>query len=302
MGFEEFVYSLPVWGILIMAFGPPVLVVLAFLPVQKYIKREESSEKIRVQLLGFASTALIFSIGFSTSSIWAQTSSSAAAARSLYSAESNLIDQVAFDSGPNQASQLTNLMTTFNEQIESEKSVPPLGTPTPALATGEEITSLVKNVASTSGNAPGLIDAVTAFQLSVQDFFANKTFGFPPTLVSIFFLSMVVAYLMVIFPHPEAGKLGTRTYVGVGVFLIGLIQLPLWTLNTRWFRDRYITQSFGGRYQNQFWQETGFFVVVLTLVLVSGVGFHTYNQIKMRGTTQKKSGSSESSLEDLEAP
>ena len=233
MWLENFFYVFPVWACLAVAFIPAAITALVVRPFAKTLVEDQGTTVLRDRVFGLASTAFVFVVALSTNTLWTQDIDVATAAREMVVSSQELVLQVDREELPNEDEIIEALNGFLRAVNESETQIGPLlGYP--------EVTDALKEVRALIFANPDLIDneglMESAIKQLVQDrgdyLSALNQPGVPDILwIAVVVLGLLLIATFALYPMARSRRFGT-TATAVAVFAVGLIQLPMWFLNS----------------------------------------------------------------------
>lgn len=268
MWLEDLLYVLPWWVFILIAFVPPMVVALGMRGWADHADPGKSATTIRTTLLSLASTALVFSVSFSTNTLWSQDTAIAAAARQSNIATSALLDEL--DDGSDDASvaEVADLLDRYEAEVQLAdlRLTPVSGVPS-VNALVDEIEAAVDRAADGSTEPDRIRAAEADFEKARATLLDELNApGIPDVIaVMIVLMGMFVAGLYSTFPRGAQSRFSDFAVAGV-VFIVGLIQLPLWVLNSSWMTLAMVTPYFGDAANSPGESLTGQVMAVLTML------------------------------------
>jgi hypothetical protein len=230
---ENFFYGFPIWACLAIAFIPAAITALVMRPFAKTLVEDQGTTVLRDRVFGLASTAFVFVVALSTNTLWQQDVDVASAAREMVVSGQEVVLQVEQEKLPNR-DEIVEALNDFLRAVNATETQlgPLLGTP--------EVNSALEETRELIYADPDLIDKEglmdAAFQQLVQDrgdyLSALNQPGIPDILwVAVIILGLLLIATFALYPIARSRRFST-TATAVAVFAVGLIQLPMWVLNS----------------------------------------------------------------------
>lgn len=274
MFFGYFAYQMPLWACIVVALFPPMIVAVVVRVFARPGSTDEA-DSAKVDRLGrviaILSTAFVFTVTFSTTNVWSQDSSIYDAANQMTQTSLAITQEIAY-AVPEEATaadqQLEALMTAFPYDVNevsikaSEQSVAQMREfhqwassvslpPDERTYVDARLTDLDREWRHwlTTLNAPGIPDVMWL-------------------LITLLGLMLVGAVALL--PHGADPRHET-TLLFTFAFIVGVMQVPLWVLDSMGFADVLVDAVFG-----EFANTTPAvdrFAFGLILIAVIGAGF-----------------------------
>lgn len=229
----NFFYGFPIWACLAIAFIPAAITALVVRPFAKTLVEDQGTTVLRDRVFGLASAAFVFVVALSTNTLWQQDVDIASAAREMVVSAQEVVLQVDQEELSNRDEIVEALSDFLREVNASETQMGPLlGTP--------EVNQALKDARSLIFASTDSIDNQdsmdSAFKELIQDrgdyLSALNQPGIPDILwVAVIILGLLLIATFALYPIARSRRFST-TATAVAVFAVGLIQLPMWVLNS----------------------------------------------------------------------
>lgn len=262
------VFFFPWWGLLLLALLPPALAAAAAFPLRKFIPDSDAVVDARTKLVLLGISAFIFTVAFSVNTVWNQDIELGNSALSFDNSVS-FLKEAAQDHAD-------DLPADINEKIEALRQPDVIDEAVSVRPRQDEaFDRAFDELTGAWADAPAAVaidlklhaeDAERAF---VKFSAAANSPGVPGIiLVVIVLLGMVLAGVMAAAPRsaqPSREEASSVDWLMIaGVLVIGLVQWPLWVLNSKDFVLSMVLPYFSGEVMSL----NGFHVAVAAVVLV----------------------------------
>jgi len=238
-------YSLPPWALVLLAFAPATLAALALRPYARRADQPESAGTLQTTVFAMTSTAFVFFATFSANTMWNQVQDVSSTWRAFVQSGTTLERTVAVQAPAGNAAvaALLDNAAAMEGVVASEL---PLNGPEvvwTSYATARQATldSLTPNTGSASDawanfEAKRSVEATFAnFETSALAYLRSLDPGLPDIVYfAVILLAMMVVGMIVVYP-PHKPTRFSSTMVFLAVMLVGILQLPLWILNSQGF-------------------------------------------------------------------
>jgi putative NADPH-quinone reductase/uncharacterized membrane protein len=241
--FEDLVYAMPLWALMVVAFVPAAITAVMMHPLSYLLDASENTEKLRSSLSALVGTAFVFLVSLSTNTLWRDTSTLTGAVTDLAVQERDLY-LVLRQTAPEDAEKLLELVDTHNRLILDRELFDG------ALAGNEEIDQVLVEINNLVDSLPAdlpELDQVKSdfeeFLISRDDYLSSLNFPGLPDVVwfAVITLGMFFVALLALQRRGKSRRFAGMAIAGV-VFAVGLIQLPMWTLSSFWM-IRHMTED-----------------------------------------------------------
>lgn len=268
MRISNTVYFFPWWGLLLLATLPAALAAVAAFPLRRFIPGSDEVVDARNRLLVLGTSAYIFTLAFSVNTLWNQDTKLVTSALSFDDSVSSL-KEAARDHADVLPADIDEKIEALRQPDVIVEAVSEL--PNRDLAfyrAFDDLTGAWADVPAAVGN-----DLELHAEDTQRDFFefaaSSNTPGVPGImLVVIMLLGMVLAGAMAAAPLSAGLSRTEATAVDwlmiAGVVIVGLVQWPLWILDSRDFVLSIILQYFSSEMKFV----TGFHWAVGAVILV----------------------------------
>ena len=112
----DFVYALPLWAGILVAFAPAALIAVIMHPLSYLLDAGKRTERLRSSLSGLVGTAFVFLVSLSTNTLWSDASELSGAIGDLSVQERDLYLALR-QSAPDKADEFLELVATHNQLI-----------------------------------------------------------------------------------------------------------------------------------------------------------------------------------------
>lgn len=232
-----FAYQLPLWACIALALLPPMLLVLFFRLLPHRFATDDTAKAKHQIVVSLLSTAFVFSVTLSTNTVWSEDQKIYDSANHIVQTNLAILDQVGY-AAPDQLSvgqeHFRNLLEALPDDINEESIAASPESKQQMRVTQQWIASL-----KLSGQDKEAVDALA--QTLQQEWYAwlvaINASGLPDivwlTLAVVVALLLAAVSLMPMGNHQRYETLLVFSF-GLGV---GILQVPLWVLNSQGFTD-----------------------------------------------------------------
>ena len=233
MWLENFFYEFEIWACVAIAFIPAAIVALVVRPFARTLVEDPGTTVLRDRVFGLASAAFVFVVALSTNTLWNQDVEVASAAREMVISGQEVVNAVEREELSNE-DQIVDALDDFLRAVAANEIR--LGQ---LLATQPVNDALNKAQELIFINGDAIDKESTlddAFQRLIQDrgdyLSQLNQPGIPDILwVAVIVLGLLLIATFALYPIARSRRF-TRMATAVAVFAVGLIQLPMWVLNS----------------------------------------------------------------------
>lgn len=295
MHLESLAYSLPLWACIAVALVPPMTVVL----IVRFLARSRTGDgepgNAKQKLIGMLTTAFVFSVTFSTNTVWSQDSQVYTSANQVVQTGLAILDEVEYVA-PSQVGEGEQLFTAVIQSLPSDINELTLKASPESKQAMRDFRDWSLNLDVTDSEQ----DIVTSLMSTMNgDWRAWLVSLNGPGVPDVIFLMIVFLGLLLVgtVAYSPLGANAKSEFASVFMFglVVGMIQIPLWVLNSEGFVNvmaSNVFDEFGAQPVSFF--RLGFGLVVLVVI---SAAFYGLLKIVMR----RHQGASPAGSETLSA-
>ena len=233
MWLENFFYEFPVWACFVIAFIPAAVTAIVVRPFARTLIEDGGTTVLRDRVFGLASAAFVFIVALSTNTLWNQDVEIANAARSMVTSGQEVAQTADRESLPNkdEIEASLNEFLTLVAVNETEQG-PLLGDRN----VNQSLRDLSEVIFGNELSDQQYSSLDQSYQTLVDDrsdyLSALNQPGVPDMLwLSVIILGLLLIATFALYPVGRSRRF-SNTATAVAVFAVGLIQLPMWVLNS----------------------------------------------------------------------
>ncbi len=233
MWLENFFYEFPVWACFVIAFIPAAVTAIVVRPFARSLIEDGGTTVLRDRVFGLASAAFVFIVALSTNTLWNQDVEIANAARSMVTSSQVLAQTAERTPVPNQDEVVTSLDKFLNLVAVKETQVGPLLGDRDVNQSLRELREVIFSNELSDQQYSSLDQSYQTLVEDRSDYLsALNQPGVPDMLwISVIILGLLLIATFALYPVGRSRRF-SNTATAVAVFAVGLIQLPMWVLNS----------------------------------------------------------------------
>lgn len=230
---ENFFYQLPIWACFAVAFVPAAVAAVVIRPFARTLVEDGGTTVLRDRVFALASTAFVFVVALSTNTLWTQDADIANAARSMVTSGQELAQTTERTELQNHDQIVESLNRFLNLVADQETEVGPL---LGADDVNESLRDLREVIFSNNVSDQDYSSLDQSYQNLIEDrsdyLSSLNQPGVPDILwIAVIILGLLLIATFALYPIGRSRRFSNTATV-VAVFTVGLIQLPMWVLNS----------------------------------------------------------------------
>ncbi|MFM1918344.1 MAG: hypothetical protein RJB01_1859 [Actinomycetota bacterium] len=289
MFFGFFAYQLPLWACIVVALLPPLVVAVIFrlLAKPKNAADVDSASNDRYgRVIALLSTAFVFTVTFSTTNVWTQDSDIYSRANQLTQTTLAITQEIAH-ADPSQADESNSQLVQMMNALPFDVTVVSIQASDESIEQMREFQAWASSV-NLGENERRFVDSLLG-ELN-KDYRAWLTALNAPGVPDVMWILIATLGFMLIaavamLPRGPNSRSET-TLLFAFAFIVGVMQIPLWVLNSMGFTS-VLTESVFGQFTNA---APPIDRLAFGLALTAGLGITFWALLRLIARVRRKSG------------